>query len=586
MRKDLIKIKKNLILKKVINEVILDNDRIEVFNIEGSKLQIMLCHNDTELVEKKVNILLGTYVPSATVPNGYLHLIEHLTCMNSYMKFKGHTAKLNAHVNCNSMLNIESQIDIISSDKVGIHTTKERINKAYTESSNYFKSFIKEFYSNDKSNQITQERINNEKSVIISEAEGPYYKVPYGGLSFYHDLIMSELLERYNKNKESKDIGLNILPDQSLSTLGTSMEITNFNLETLLKLKSLLFRRENTMLVIYISGDDKFVDNQFNIFLNKFYSTIKLISKIIDSHPLDIIKMNDMINDKGKDIKEFINDHISIEDLKKTVPSRKIIIDLKTKYPKSEPTSNKEVLNSLINVRINTSTIRGENKKAFRRVYDTISGSSSMITDDIIRGMIISNIIFNSAITVRSRFNGFYSPAKLPIELSSIESLRSSSLLKVIDNNILFPLVAEKYSENYSELVDFMTDKNGYKELLLKEFDKIINDKETFNEFKENVYLNNVFSIRGARIDLNTIRRNMFLTNIGYFNIQEGTGMKSDLVNIISDYKSHLSLQLHNNSNNAFVKNKDDEMFMEQLLKSKKLIENVLSIDLISFEIN
>lgn len=425
---------------------------------------IIVLNKTVEDPEQCVAVNLRTIFPSEIVGRGYAHLIEHLYVEPVIKKhMKNSEISINAHVgHLNTLMNVIGSFSYHTDKNIGYKPSSERVIKSIHLLDDYLSDFIKGF----SENKINQDRIDQEKSVILAERRDTgttEINDWIGGVSDIFSILNSNLQKienEYNLKHIHYAINSNII--------GSENDINDFNLKSLELAKSYIFNKENTVLVI--EGNKEFFDNE------KFD-----IERVIESFSKTIDNFDSLKNYPERD-REFVE-------------KSRMILDHKAKESLKEEVINDsfsicKLSDSFNFIGLDTSEPNPHLKCLFIKM-DVLKDN----TPEIIKGSdrLLNTIGFMSYIwnqlffELRTKYRGFYSMLKVNFESAfSYQHLVKKNFVLAI------PLTTME-SEPFEELIEDLTNGN-IKNLFKNKVLEIINDPVEYEKMSSFLIERYVFS--------------------------------------------------------------------------------------------
>lgn len=380
--KELLKSYKNNIGEE-ISSFILDNGLIIILNKT----------NDDP--EKCVSVNLRTFFPSEKVGRGYAHLIEHLYVEPIIKKhMKNSEISINAHVGClNTLMDVLGSFSYLTDKNIDYKPSSERVLKSIEFLDDYFSDFINGFTET----KINQDRIDQEKSVILAERRDTGTTEINDWINGVSDIfsILNSNIQKVEKEYNLKHIHYAI----NKNIIGSEKDIEEFNLSSLITSKRYIYNKENTVLVI--EGDKEFFDNE-KIDIEKI---IKSFSKTIDN--FDNLKNYPESDRDFLEKSRIILEHKAKESLQETVVNDSFsICKLKDNFnfiglDTSEPNPHLKCLFIKMNI------LRDDTP-------EIVKGSDRLLNAVGFMSYVWNQLFFE----LRTKYRGFYSLSKVNFESS------------------------------------------------------------------------------------------------------------------------------------------------------------------------
>lgn len=407
---------------------------------------IIILNKTVDDPEKCVSVNLRTFFPSERVGRGYAHLIEHLYVEPIIKKhMRNSEISINAHVGClNTLMNVIGSFSYHTDKNVGYKPSSERVLKSINLLDDYFSDFIKGF----NETKIDQDRIDQEKSVILAERRDTGTTEINDWISGVSDIfsILNSNLQKIENEYNLKHIHYAI----NSNIIGSERDINDFNLSSLILAKRYIFNKENTVLVI--EGNKEFFDNE------KFD-----IEKVIESFSKTIDNFDSLKNYPERD-RDFVE-------------KSRIVLDHKAKESLHETVVNDSFSICKLNDNFNfTSLDTSESNPLLKCLFikmnilrddtpEIVKGSDRVLNAVGFMSYVWNQLFFE----LRTKYRGFYSLSKVNFESSfSYQHLVKRNFVLAI------PLTTME-SDPFEELMDDLTNGN-IKNLFKNKVLEIIND--------------------------------------------------------------------------------------------------------------
>lgn len=398
-------------------------------------------------------VLISRPAPGLIEP-GYLHLLEHIEVTETIKKFVPlFNGTLNANVSeLNSKIKIYAEFDYFYDRFLDYKMRSSEVRDRIKVLDDYFSHFIESFISNN----ITQDRIDREIPIILSEYNSST------DIEFDWIKQISPMLNHFTKGEEIEGARYTI-PQYSYDILGSREQIQNFNVNEYNNTREKVFKKENTLLI-------------FNIPKN--------------------IRENENINRKNILNKYFLNTLNSLGKLKSLNVSDKEISKKKEFYSKFIEE------NYLFDNKTNNFYIKGDNnRKTLFIKFPNAVDKKNIIPLTMVYSYLFKRIFFK----LRTRYNGFYSPF-------TFNDTSYNTYVNYIKNNTMYLFNLFEVTEEGYKMLKEDIDNDYIVNMLKKEWNNIISDSKTYDmlvDLLTEIFVNGYHS---SHID--TFIKEVFCSNI------------------------------------------------------------------------
>lgn len=439
--------------KRIKDILVMGEDSIEAFKLDNGLKIIIVKENNRNLTSVSMNLV--TVFPNIGMDNGYPHLIEHIFVEEHVKRYLNEDIKVNAYVtSSNTKMVVQSSLDYIYDKIISYKTDTEILNKRLSLMDAYLSEFMKNYQKD-----TTQERINEEKKVILSEKEGSGSNTLTDWTVYIPELDILDYMKEYKFDQMKDRLNIkHLYAPLNSNIIGSSKEINSFNLETLKRNKKYIFNKENTYLVV--SGNVDFYNEEkmdIESLINRIPNTIKEFSKLPEGNYDSNEELLSLESDKIKKLldikldKEYLNDNSSICYLNKDSSS----FDLLTDY--------KEGMKDFACLRILFNNFKEEDTKFF--ISEKLYSIKPMMS------FIIDSIFFK----LRTKYRGFYTfytYGNLPFSFSERRTLKSIYTISIND----------KSGEIVNSIKEDLKNNVIY-DIFVNEVERIVNTPELYNKF-------------------------------------------------------------------------------------------------------
>lgn len=436
--------------RRIVDKIINGKGSLELIELENG-LKIVL-NKLGENNEHSVNVCFISNFPSALVTRGYVHLFEHIYVEPHITKYHNKNIDVNAHVGAkNEEIVIESSFEYTHDSFLNYKTDSETVIKSFKTINSYLSEFI-----DGLENKYNQERVDKEKSVILSERETTGTKDLHDWIIGVNDLISL----KYFDIEEFDKLNLNFkFPKFSRNIIGSEDDIKGFKISDLNRIRDYVFRKDNSYILIEAPNsffEDENVDVEF---------IIKHLDKVIKSFNKIKPFNREILYPKHSMNKEMLNDlieKVTLRSVKETKKENYSILEI-----------DHRVLSGL-------STLDSKNNQALLLKFNAIDKEVPILNltnEPVLPYAGFIKYVMNSLLfDLRTKYRGFYSIVAMdPLSISSWVPLRNRYELSLISLTSM--------TEENREILKNDLENGSLRDYIISKGLEIINDKNLYEEF-------------------------------------------------------------------------------------------------------